>query len=233
MKTHLKVCDTLTRMPTAPKKSAAAPKPSGKKATQKPTKKPKDLEVQVEEPEVEETIVEETVEIDDTVSAPKKRKGHTRESVLELFDELLSIAESEISSLRSGEKPKGLGVKFLRGIVKRMKLTKTAASKVMKTRNVPKRESNKTSGFLKPVKLSDDMAAFTGWNREDLRSRVDVTKYLCQYITQHNLQNPDDRRIIRPDASLAALLDWDNKSNTDLTYYRMQTQMKRHFSNPT
>jgi chromatin remodeling complex protein RSC6 len=77
------------------------------------------------------------------------------------------------------------------------------------------------------------MAKFTGWNHDELKSRVDVTKYICKYIRDNNLQNPEDRRQIIADKKLAKLLDFNpEKDDKPLTYYRIQTYMKKHFTNP-
>jgi chromatin remodeling complex protein RSC6 len=74
------------------------------------------------------------------------------------------------------------------------------------------------------------MAKFTGWNADELKSRVDVTKYLCNYIKEKNLQNPKDRRQIIADTKLAKLLDYDNKKDTQpLTYFLIQSHLKKHF----
>jgi chromatin remodeling complex protein RSC6 len=80
------------------------------------------------------------------------------------------------------------------------------------------------------------MAKFTGWNPTDLVSRVDVTKFICNYIKEKDLQNPADRRQIVPDPSLGKLLNYDSKTaENPLTYFRMQSLMKDHFirSEPT
>ena len=73
------------------------------------------------------------------------------------------------------------------------------------------------------------MAQFTGWNQKDLKSRVDVTKYICNYIKDNDLQNPSDRRQILADSKLSKLLKYDSKTSDPLTYYKIQTYMKPHF----
>ena len=86
---------------------------------------------------------------------------------------------------------------------------------------------------MKPVKISVEMAKFTGWDKDELKSRVDVTKYLCQYIRDNNLQNPKDKRQILTDSKLQKLLRFDPKKETEpLTYFRLQTQLKSHFLKP-
>ena len=193
------------------------------------------LEEEVAEEVVEEVLAEDPVEDSGESNSdkqPVKRRTHSRESVLELIDELANSVDAEITALRSGERPRGVGIKALRSTLKKVKLVRTAAAKVMKSRSTTKRAPNSQSGFLKPVVLSPDMASFTGWDPKGLHSRVDVTKFLCNYIKEHDLQNPSDRRVILADDKLASLLGWEKTSDVDLTYYRMQTQMKNHFTNP-
>ena len=101
----------------------------------------------------------------------------------------------------------------------------------MKQKKRTARKGNQNSGFLKPVKISKEMAKFTGWKSSDLKSRVQVTKYICDYIKKHDLQNPEDRREIVPDAKLRKLLDFDpKKSDQPLRYYSLQTYLKPHFN---
>jgi upstream activation factor subunit UAF30 len=92
----------------------------------------------------------------------------------------------------------------------------------------PVRRTNTNSGFLKKVPISKEMAKFTGWDSSELKSRVDVTKSLCNYIRENNLQNPKDRRQILPDVKLTKLLNI-KKGDPPLTYYRIQSCIKPHF----
>lgn len=163
----------------------------------------------------------------------KKRNAPTKESVTSEFDALIVSIQEEIDRLR--ETPgKQKGIKFLRSLNKQVKVVRSHSTRVMKKKHKTKRENNNNSGFLKPVKISKEMAKFTGWDQKELRSRVDVTKYICEYIRKNNLQNPDDRRQIVADKKLSKLLGYDAKTAEDpLTYYRIQTYMKKHFTNPS
>ena len=84
---------------------------------------------------------------------------------------------------------------------------------------------------MKPVKISKEMTDFTGWAPDELKSRVDVTKYICGYIREKDLQNPKDRRQIQPDTKLQALLHLSKKDLKDepLTYYTLQKKIQGHF----
>lgn len=58
------------------------------------------------------------------------------------------------------------------------------------------------NNFYISVKISTEMAKFTGWDKDE-------TKYLCQYIRDNNLQNPKDKRQILTDSKLQKLLRFD------------------------
>jgi chromatin remodeling complex protein RSC6 len=168
------------------------------------------------------------VENTEDTSEKKKRTIPTKESIIIEFDELVSSIEEEIAKLRESS-IKSKGVKYLRSLGKKVKTLRNHSVRVMKQKNRVNRKNNNNSGFLKPVQISEEMAKFTGWNPDDLKSRVDVTKYICKYIKDYDLQNPADRRQIRADPKLAKLLKYDSKKDDPLTYYRLQTYMKPHF----
>lgn len=165
-------------------------------------------------------------------AVPKTRHVPTRESVEKEFDDLVASIDEEINKLRSSA-AKAKGVKFLRTVNKRVKTLRNHAVRVSKQRQTTRR-SNTNSGFLKPVQISKDLAKFTGWDQGQLRSRVDVTKFICDYIKENNLQDPEDKRNIRVDndANLKKLLKFDGKDGKKLTYYSLQTYLKGHFSPP-
>ena len=195
----------------------------------------------VEKPKVEKLKVEKTDQVvvdtpktvvDDAVSDDENKKRAvvpTRDSVLADFDLMVSMIDEEIVKLREGPN-KAKGVKFLRTLGKRAKVLRKNAARVLKQKHRTNRKNNTNSGFLKPVKISSEMSKFTGWNSTDLKSRVDVTKFICNYIKEKDLQNPEDRRQILADAKLSKLLKYDvTKDDKPLTYYRIQSYIKPHF----
>jgi upstream activation factor subunit UAF30 len=184
--------------------------------------------------EVVEEVVEETTAATEVApKATKKRRVVDRESVFASFDALQKQVEDEIDAVRSAsDKTRVSGVKFLRSLNKSLKQLKKDTARAMKQkRKNPNRAKNTSSGFMKPVPISGEMSKFTGWNSAELKSRVDVTKYICGYIRDNNLQNPDDRRQIVPDKKLQALLKLDKKSLKEepLTYYSLQKKIQPHF----
>ena len=174
-------------------------------------------------------VEEEVVLEEEQVTTTKKRRTPTRDSVLAELDEVLESIDTEITNIREGNS-KNKGIKVLRSIAKKIKVAKAHAARVMKQKKRTARIGNQNSGFLKPVSISKEMAKFTGWNASELKSRVQVTKFICDYIKEKGLQNPADRREIQPDAKLRKLLGYDKKSADPLRYYSLQTYLKRHFN---
>jgi chromatin remodeling complex protein RSC6 len=227
-------------------KDNSTSKTAGKAVVQKPTPKttkPKAVRARKTNTPPEEVLETEPVDVEsptqdestveDSAAEPtekRKRSVPTKESVLVGFDELVLSVDEEITKLRESSS-KAKGVKFLRSLNKKVKTLRSQAARVMKQRQRSNRKNNKNSGFLKPVPISGEMSKFTGWDPEELHSRVEVTKYICKYIKDNDLQNPKDRRVIRVDADskLRKLLAYNTAKDPPLTYYRLQTFMKRHF----
>ena len=59
-------------------------------------------------------------------------------------------------------------------------------------------------------------------------ARTEVTKYLTQYIKEHQLQFASDKRKIIPDAPLKKLL-FNGQKEDEVTYFNLQKWMKPHF----
>ena len=84
------------------------------------------------------------------------------------------------------------------------------------------------SGFVKPTKISDELAKFLEKPVGTEMARTDVTREINTYIRAHKLQDKDNGRKINPDAKLAALLKL--KKTDELTYFNLQRYMSPHFS---
>lgn len=91
-----------------------------------------------------------------------------------------------------------------------------------------KRAGNRQpSGFVKPTKISAELAAFLGKEHGTEMARTAVSKEINNYIRTHQLQDKANGRKINPDAKLATLLNI--KSDEELTYFNLQRFMKHHF----
>jgi chromatin remodeling complex protein RSC6 len=93
-----------------------------------------------------------------------------------------------------------------------------------------KRRSNvnrKPSGFVKPARISDELAEFLGKTVGTEMARTDVSKEINIYIQAHSLQDKQNGRVIHPDEKLTNLLKVSK--DDELTYFNLQRYMKHHF----
>jgi chromatin remodeling complex protein RSC6 len=83
------------------------------------------------------------------------------------------------------------------------------------------------SGFVKPTRISDELAKFLGKDIGCEMARTDVSKEINAYIRSNGLQDKANGRKINADPKLSNLL----KLNTEdeLTYFNLQRYMKHHF----
>lgn len=87
--------------------------------------------------------------------------------------------------------------------------------------------NRKPSGFIKPTRISDELAAFLGKTVGTEMARTEVSKEINAYIQTHSLQDKSNGRKINPDAKLTQLLKISK--DDELTYFNLQKFMKHHF----
>jgi chromatin remodeling complex protein RSC6 len=89
------------------------------------------------------------------------------------------------------------------------------------------------SGFVKPTKISDELASFLGKEPGTLMARTDVTKQITAYIRSNSLQDKTNGRLILADEKLRKLLNYDEKAITEpsqqLSYFNLQRYLSGHF----
>jgi upstream activation factor subunit UAF30 len=84
------------------------------------------------------------------------------------------------------------------------------------------------SGFVKPTKISDELATFLGKEKGSEMARTEVTRDINKYIRNNKLQDKENGRKINPDTKLAVLLKL--KKSDELTYFNLQRYMSPHFA---
>ena len=95
-----------------------------------------------------------------------------------------------------------------------------------------RKSSNRSpSGFVKPTKISNELATFLNKPIGTEMARTEVTREINGYIRTNNLQDKTNGRKINPDKSLAALLKIG--SGEELTYFNLQRYMSPHFAKAT
>ena len=118
----------------------------------------------------------------------------------------------------------------IKELLKEMKDLQKKVTKLNKTKTVRRKQNsgNIRSGFAKPTDISPELCKFLGKPNGTQVARTEVTKYLTNYIKDHELQDKNNRRKIVPDKQLARLL---KVTKTDeITYFNLQKYMKPHFA---
>ena len=114
---------------------------------------------------------------------------------------------------------------------------KTLEKKWTRELKVAQKQSNKRkrkagsrapSGFVKPTRISDELAKFLEKPAGSEMARTEVTRDINKYIRTHKLQDEANGRKINPDSKLAALLKL--KKTDELTYFNLQRYMSPHFA---
>jgi chromatin remodeling complex protein RSC6 len=83
------------------------------------------------------------------------------------------------------------------------------------------------SGFVKPTRISDELALFLGKEKGTELARTTVSKEINAYIRANSLQDKANGRQINADAKLSKLLKLSKEDV--LTYFNLQRFLKTHF----
>lgn len=102
---------------------------------------------------------------------------------------------------------------------------KSAQKSSQKKRKVS--ANRQPSGFVKPTRISDELATFLSKPIGSEMARTEVSKEINLYIRSKSLQDKDNGRKIHPDAALTKLLNIGK--GEELTYFNLQRYMKHHF----
>uniref|UniRef100_A0A6C0JNW0 DM2 domain-containing protein n=1 Tax=viral metagenome TaxID=1070528 RepID=A0A6C0JNW0_9ZZZZ len=202
----VKATKSAVEKPTTPAKVDAAPKaPRAKKVAE-----PKE-------------VVAAPVEVASTQSVPETVAADTAVAALPVkmteFSAKLQQLVGVLSALKNDFKT------LEKSVTREMKAAQKASSK--KRRNNANR---KPSGFIKPTRISNELAAFLGKTVGTEMARTDVSKEINAYIQSNGLQDKKNGRKINPDAKLTELLKLGK--DDELTYFNLQRFMKHHFIKP-
>ena len=115
----------------------------------------------------------------------------------------------------------------VRALQKRADRELRAAHKLNKKRS-SKSGTRAPSGFVKPTKISKELAKFLGKPHGTEMARTEVTREINTYIRAHKLQDPTNGRRILADSKLRTLLKL--KKDDELTYFNLQRYMSPHFA---
>lgn len=146
-------------------------------------------------------------------------------TTIEKFDLLLKDYASHLEAAKS--------------ISARLKVLQKEVAKPPKKRRAQKSASDdsdsdtprKPSALQKPVKISDELCAFLGFDLGTEHSRQEVTAAINKYVKDNDLQDPSNRRYIKLDGSMPAteLKRLLRDPDQPLTFFNIQRYLKPHY----
>ena len=200
------------------KKKAPAKKAPAKKASPK-----KQAPVKVEE----KTPAPEPVQEKVTSEPVPSEEPEVKDDVTVLEDEVrVELTEMIKENLELQSRLRDMNTRFRkmqRTFTKTLKLARRTKGRRTQRSGKPRAPS----GFAKPGPVSDELCVFLKVAKGTPLARTHVTKKITEYIKENDLQDPNDKRRIRTDATLKKLLNVDD--NTELSYFNLQKYMKHHF----
>jgi len=217
-----------TEQPAEPLKVEAVKVESSEKKQKKEKKLPSAKELPVAEPAPAESAPAESEERPAGEEEKLSRKKKNYNQLVSEVDGLNKLVDRYVTDHKDQKVP-GMN-KFLKDLEKGLKKVRIQVQKIGKTKASGTSSSNTQSGFQKPVRISDEVARFTGWDAAEPRARVEVTNFVCDYIKRNNLQSSSDRRVINADSNLSQLLDYQSERDGNLTYATIQKLLAKHYT---
>merc|ERR1711988_628368 len=175
-------------------------KPKPPKKIVKKVKKVKKVPV-VKETVVEEPVVEQTPVVDEPVVEEPPVVQDTEDDFIE------DNAEEIVSDKKQKKQKKVINKDKIKSdwenLLKALRELKSDSFRLMKIRNKAPTSGNSKSGFNMPVNVTSEMKKFISTNQDtDAEiTRSHITRTLCAYVKNKDLQNPKDRREILPDTT--------------------------------
>ena len=154
--------------------------------------------------------------VENKVVAAAEQSPTLADSFQELLGQLTAL-RSQLTSV-TGQ---------VRALQKRSERELKAAHKAGRKR-ARKTGNRAPSGFVKPTKISKELANFLGKPQGTEMARTEVTRELNTYTRAHKLQDPKNGRRILADTKLRSLLKL--KKSDELTYFNLQRYMSPHFA---
>jgi chromatin remodeling complex protein RSC6 len=193
----------------AVKKTTKAAATTPAKAKKAPVKKaPEPAPTPVAEPveaPATNTVVQEVASIESTLSAS-----------LTSFASTIQALTQQLAKLKADFK-----------VIEKQVIREARSMDKINAKRNKNKGSRAPSGFVKPAKITTELADFLGVAHGTEMARTDVTREITKYVRTHNLQDKENGRKINPDAKLRKLLKAGEKE--EVTYFNLQKFMSQHF----
>lgn len=207
--------------------AAGEPAPEPEPEADKPKKTKKKAVDPVPAAETEETSTPSSENVDEALAAAVKKTVTPAELKARLHEKEVSFKEKALQY--RAIKDSVTAQEFSR-LAREMSSISKDLDRILKIKPVRKPVDPSKNGFLRPMRITPELAAFVGIEPTARRSRVEITRHLCDYIKEHQLRQEEDQRIVLLDAALEKLLRYDPKTFPNpFFYYHLQKYIQIHF----
>ena len=172
----------------------------------------------------------ESAPVTEKVSEPVTVSSVTEESTLAVVDAETSVVEQSVEFLAKLQQL-GVLISSLKAEYRTLEKKWTRELKTAQKQSSKRKRkagNRAPSGFVKPTRISDELAKFLEKPSGSEMARTEVTRDINKYIRTNNLQDKENGRKINPDSKLATLLKL--KKTDELTYFNLQRYMSPHFA---
>lgn len=160
---------------------------------------------------------------------PRKPSGPRVKMTFELYDELCNNLVEKLTA--TIEEKVQVGSRYLGSIRAAVKDLQKKAARLSKKKRVRDPNTVTVNGFDRTVNVTPDMRKFLGVSEDEELTRKDLTVAVCTYIKvkegearesslrwatlnpggKRDLQDPDNKKFIKPDATLRKLFNLDER----------------------
>ena len=193
-------------------------------------------------PAVENVIIPVSADVAKKAPKEKKAKVVAPKEVAPVVEQVVSDVPVEVESVESALTQKlaefGNKIQMVLSLATSLKneykvIEKSLARERKNAKKASFKKSRKSSGnrqpsgFIKPTRISDELAVFLNKPLGTEMARTAVSREINNYIRTNSLQDKENGRKIIPDAKLTTLLKVTKEDA--LTYFNLQRFMKHHF----
>ena len=165
---------------------------------------------------------ESTKKVEESTKNKKEKKQDKK-----VVSEVVETEKSKLTELIEAVTNLDKEFKAIKSLIKLVQKENDKKEKILKKERDRKEKARQSpSGFAKPTDISTEMCDFLKIPHGTLMSRTEVTKNINTYVSQNNLKDPVNGRIIRPDTVLKKLLRV--KDGDEVTFFHMQKLLNPH-----
>lgn len=150
--------------------------------------------------------------------------GESQQTVSSQVHELLTVARENAHQLSELARQQESRIRQLEKMI--AKLEKEAGKRKRRVGGSGAKKGETPKGFNKKYQVSDALCSFLGMDKGSQMTRLEIVGRVRQYANDNNLKDPQNGRVIIPDAKLTKL--FNVPKDQQLTIFNIQRYITPH-----